>query len=70
MAACVGSAKMQMAMLLLLLSDGAKEAKKVIEEYQPLFASKEEYLSFMDSLNRSGDRICYGEDDTVTVCLG
>ncbi len=58
-AACVASAKMQLGMLLILLSDGAKRAKKVIEEYKPLFTSKEEYLAFMDSMNSSGDRIEY-----------
>lgn len=58
-AACVSSAKMQLGMLLILLSDGAKRAKKIIDEYEPLFASKEEYLSFMDGLNLSGDRIEY-----------
>ncbi len=58
-AACVASAKMQLGMLLILLSDGAKRAKKIIEEYKPLFASKEEYLAFIDELNSSGDRIEY-----------
>lgn len=58
-AACVSSAKMQLGMLLILLSDGAKKAKAIIDKYKPLFVSKEEYLNFMDSLNSSGDRIEY-----------
>lgn len=69
-AACVGSAKMQLAMLSLLLTDGAKRAKAIIENYKAPFASKEAYLSFMDSLSKSGDRITYCEDGTAKVNLG
>jgi hypothetical protein len=64
-AACVGSAKMQLGMLLLLMENGAQRAKQVIAEYKPLFESKEAYLQYMDSLNKSGDRIVYNEDETV-----
>ena len=64
-AACVGSAKLQMGMLLLLLSDGGKRAKQIIANYKPLFDSKEAYLAYMDSLNSSGDRIVYNDDETV-----
>ncbi len=66
-AACVASAKMQLGMLLILLSDGAKTARRIIDEFKPLFASKEEYLSFMDSLNKSGDRIDYSNGNIVTL---
>lgn len=61
-AACVGSAKLQVGMLYLLLSDGAKRAKEIIENFEPMFKSQKEYLSYIDSLNRSGDRIEYTED--------
>ena len=64
-AACVGSAKLQMGMLLLLLENDGARAKQVIADYKPLFASKEEYLAYMDSLNKEGDRITYNEDETV-----
>lgn len=67
-AACVASAKLQLGILHVLLSDGAAEAKKVISEYKPLYASKEEYLEFLDSLATSGDRIEY-KDDSATVKL-
>ena len=66
-AACIASAKMQMAMLWILLSDGAKRAKQVLDEFQPAFASKEDYLSYIDSLNSSGDRINYGDETLVQV---
>ena len=67
--ACVDSAKWQLAMLRLLLQDDAAQAKRIVAEYKPLFASKEEYLAFMDSLDRSGDRITYGEEGIATVQL-
>lgn len=67
-AACVGSAKMQMAMLRLLLSDEAKRAKEIIDSFVPRF-TKEEYLAFVDSLNASGDRIEYSESGKATVLL-
>ena len=66
-AACVNSAKWQVAMLYLLLSDGATEAKRIKAEFKPLFASKAEYLAYVDSICTSGDRITYNEDGTATV---
>lgn len=68
-AACVSGAKMQIAMLNILLGDDAKRAKKIIAEFKPQFASKEEYLSYIDKLNMSGDRIEYAEDGTARVNL-
>lgn len=65
-AACVDSAKMQLGMLYLLLSDGAKRAKEILKNFKPRFASKKEYLDYVDSLNSQGDRINYN-GDTVTV---
>jgi len=67
--ACVKCAVWQVAMAYLLLSDGAARAKKIISEYNPLFPSKEAYLSYVDSLNSSGDRIVYREDGPAEVIL-
>ena len=67
--ACVNSAKWQMAMLLLLLGNGAERAKKILADFKPDFPSKEAYLSYLDSLNCSGDRIVYHEDGTAEVKL-
>lgn len=64
-AACVASAKLQLGILYILLSNEAEEAKKVISEYKPAFASKEEYLEFLDSLNSSGDRIEYKDNEAI-----
>lgn len=66
-AACVTNAKWQLTMLSLLLGNGAERAKKIVEEYEPLFASKEEYLAYIDSLNSNGNRIVYNEDGTATA---
>ena len=68
--ACIGSAKLQMEMLHILLSNGADRAKKVIAEFKPMFESKEAYLAYMDSLNCSGDRIVYADDGTAQVNIG
>ncbi len=66
-AACVNSAKWQVAMLYMLLCDGAKEAKTIKAEFKPLFATKKEYLDYVDAICSSGDRIIYNEDGTATV---
>lgn len=65
--ACVGSAKWQLAMLLLLLGDGATRAKKIVENFEPTFPSAEAFLAYQDSLNRSGERITYREDGSAEV---
>ena len=67
--ACVTCAKWQLVMLSLLLGNGAERAKKIVAEYKPLFASKEEYLAYLDSLNAEGDRIVYEEDGRAEVKL-
>ncbi len=67
--ACVDSAKWQLAMVRLLLQDGAVRARKIMEDYQPLFPSKEAYLAYVDRLCRSGDRISYREDGTAVAEL-
>lgn len=64
-AACVGSAKLQLGMLLLLLQEEGKLAKEIAAEYKPQFSSKEAYLSFMDELNCCGDRVVYNADETA-----
>lgn len=66
-AACVDSAKWQMATLKLLLENNAERAKKIIREYKPLFSSAKAFLDFQDSLQCSGDRIIYREDGGVEV---
>ena len=67
--ACVKSAKWQLCMAKLLLSDGAKRAKEIIEAFVPEFENKESFLSYQDSLNTSGNRIDFGDGETVTVTV-
>lgn len=63
--ACVLSAKWQLAMLWELLSNGASRAKKIIDEYEPAFASKKEFFEYIDSVRCSGDRITYTENNAA-----
>lgn len=67
--ACVENAKFQLGILYILLSDGAKRAREIIEEFKPQFASKDEYLTFVESINSSGNRIEYGDGNVVKVAL-
>ncbi len=66
--ACVGSAKWQVAMLLLLLGNGAERAKTIIAEHTPMFPSKEAFLEYQDSFFSAGDRIAY-QDGKAEVKL-
>ena len=68
-AACIGSAKMQLAMLLILLGDGGKRAQEIVANYKAPFPSKEAYLAYMDSLNTTGDRIEYIGEEAANVKL-
>ena len=68
-AACVDSAKWQLAMLYLLCENGGERAFAIKENYEAPFASIPEYLDYMDALYDSGDRITYNEDGTATVRL-
>lgn len=64
---CVDGAKFEVGILLYLLSDGAKEAKKIIDEFEPTFKSVDEYLAFKRSVNMSKETVKYNEDGTVTL---
>ena len=65
--ACVDCAKWQMLMLWKLLTNGAECAKKVIAEFTPRFASKEEFLAYIDSIESHGERITYLDDGTAKI---
>ncbi|MBQ2765619.1 MAG: amidohydrolase [Clostridia bacterium] len=67
--ACVTNAKWQLAMIKLLLENGAARAKKIIAEFKPRFASAKKYLAYVDSFDSSGDRIEYNDDGTASVIL-
>ncbi len=65
--ACVGSAMWQLEMVHMLLSDGAALAKEIIANFEPTFKSKEEFLSYIDSVQLHGERIVYGDDGSADV---
>lgn len=65
--ACVVSAKWQLGILSALLNNAGKKAKDIVEQYKPLFETKEAFFDFKDALNASGDKITYDEDGRVVV---
>lgn len=67
--ACVKSAQVQLLMLRLLLQDGGARAKSIVENYQPEFASMQEYFDFVDKLNLDQQAVCYSEDGQITLCF-
>ena len=68
MKACVGSAKWQLCMLHVLLKDGAKKAKEIVQNFKPMFESKEAFFAYVDGIARDGDRITY-QDGSASVLL-
>ena len=66
-AACIENAKWQLTMLKLLLENNAARAKDILASFTPTFASKEEFLSFLDGFNSEGDRISYLDDRTAQI---
>ncbi|MBQ4592413.1 MAG: amidohydrolase [Clostridia bacterium] len=66
-AACVDCAKWQVGMLYLLLKDDGARTREILSEFKPPFASKAEYLAYIDGLNCSGDRIEYRDDGSAVV---
>jgi hypothetical protein len=65
----VGSAKWQIAMLSLLLENGAQRAKEIIAGFKPRFESKEAYFAYLDEMAAEGLRIEYREDGNAVVKL-
>ncbi|MBO5051548.1 MAG: amidohydrolase [Clostridia bacterium] len=59
--ACLGSAKWQLAMLQLLLENGAARAKRILAAFKPEFPSKQAYFDYIDAFTAAGDRITYEE---------
>ncbi len=66
-AACVNSAKCQLLMTRLLLENDAAEAKRVVAEAKPRYASKADYFAMMDALTLDREAVRVNEDGTVTL---
>ena len=65
--ACVKCAAWQLEMVHFLLSDGAKLARKIVDNFQPTFKSKEEFLGYLDSVQLHGERIKYNDDGSAEI---
>ena len=65
--AVVGIAKGMICMTNLLLKDDAARARKIVAEFEPSFASMEEYFACIDKLDMDKDAVIYNEDGTVTL---
>ena len=63
--ACVKSAEAQLVLLSVLLKDGAKRAKQIVENYKPQFASMKEYFEFADKLNIDKQAVIYQDDKVI-----
>ena len=61
------SAKVQLVMLQLLLKDGAARAEKILADFEPAFASKEEYFRHVDAMTARWEAVGYNENGSVTL---
>ena len=65
--ACVNSAKVQVALMELLLENGAAEAKAIVESYKPVYNSVAEYMADLDRLMIDKDAVQINDDGTITL---
>ena len=65
--ACVDMSKAMLAMLELLLKDGAARAKDIKEQFVPTFESMDAFFAAIDKLDMDKDAVVYNEDGTVTL---
>ncbi len=65
--ACVVTAECSFMAIRKLLENNGKRARKIKENFTPLFADKEEYFASLDEINKSYDAVIYNEDGTATV---
>lgn len=65
--ACVNTAKIMACMVYELLSNNADFAIKIKEEYDPVFKTKEEYFTAIDSISCDKRAVQYNEDGSITL---
>ena len=65
--AVVQSAELQYVMLHTFLDDDAKNARELIDNYKPDFATYQEYFDFADSLNLDVDAVSHEEGKTTLI---
>ncbi len=66
-AACFAPAECLARAVQKLLCDGGCRARAIVENYKPLFASKEEYYAAADEFTFTIDAVTYNEDGTVSL---
>lgn len=59
--ACIKSAKVQLALLYIILKNGGAKATEIAKNFNPRFKSKKDYFEEVVSFNRAGDCITYNE---------
>jgi len=65
--ACVDSAKVQAAMLVLLLKDGGERTWQIKKDFKAPFASKEDFFRCIDAVFMDQEAVVYREDGTITL---
>lgn len=68
--ACVSSAAGQLVLAAVLLSDGAKLAREVVDSYEPLYPDKAAYFADWDRFMAERELVAYDENGNVAVTLG
>ncbi len=64
---CVNSAKAQLFLAERLLSNGAKRAMEIIDEYEAPYASIADYMADLEQINLDKDAVVYDENGNATV---
>ncbi len=65
--ACLMSAKWQLAMLRILLSDGGKRAYEVLRGFTPRFKTVGELIALNNKMTGAGDRVLYKDNGEISV---
>lgn len=67
--ACITSAEWQVAILTVLLENGAEKAKDIANSYKAPFASKEEFLKHQDDICKCCECVEYGDNGEIKIML-
>ena len=65
--ACMDSAKAQVMTIRRLLEHDAEKARLIIQNATPQFASKEEFLAYLDSQFSDKEAVIYEENGKITL---
>ena len=64
---CTDSAKVQLVMLRMLLENDAAKAKKLLADFKPVFASKEEYFRHVDAMTACWEAVRFMDNGNVLI---